>query len=328
MLTLDEKKFAIEQLDLMKSYTVVRRSFRSIPGYHSKNLPSTAALRYIINKFEAHGTLLDRRSSKKRIISCKQVNEAKHLCRNKQRISLRIAARKLRFSTRKVSDILRICLLEKAFKAKIRLRLTECQRRNKVAASQALLEQKDVLQHTRFTDESWFFSNGIEQKRNQYFWALSKDAVESIQSQLAPIKVMVWGAVSVNDLIGQYFFHKNRSHIPVNNETYQDCITWFAQQLKSCRKVSRSYFLEDGTAPHTALTTRRMISDIFGDRVIGNHFRLPWPPYSPDLTPDDFWLWSTLKKMVFNNRNEPFSSVASLKRAITIAFNTLRSRNL
>ena len=127
---------------------------------------------------------------------------------NKQRISLRIEARKLRFSTRKVSNILRICLLKKAFKAKIRLRLTECQRRNRVAASQALLEQNDVLQHTWFTDESWFFSDGIAQKRDQYFWALSKDAVEPIESQLALIKVMVWGAVSVNGLIGPYFFIK------------------------------------------------------------------------------------------------------------------------
>ena len=138
MLTLDEKKYAIEQWNLTKSYTMVRRSFRSIPGYHSKNLPSTAALRYIINKFEAHGTLLDRRSGKKRIIYCKQVNEVKHLYRNKQRISLKIAARKFRFSTGKVSNILRICLLKKAFKAKIRLRLTKCQQRNRVAASQAL----------------------------------------------------------------------------------------------------------------------------------------------------------------------------------------------
>ena len=106
MVTLDEKKYATEQWNLTKSYTMVRRSFWSIPGYHSKNLPSTAALRYIINKFEAHGTLLDRRNGKKRIISCKQVNEVKHLYRIKQRISLRIAARKLRFSTRKVSNIL------------------------------------------------------------------------------------------------------------------------------------------------------------------------------------------------------------------------------
>ena len=86
--------------------------------------------------------------------------------------------------------------------------------------------------------------------------------------------------------------------------------------------------MQDGVAPYTALTTRRMIFEIFGDRVIGKHFRLSWPPYSPDLTPADFWLWPTLKRMVFNNRSEPFSSVASLKRAITIAFNTLRRRNL
>ena len=177
-------------------------------------------------------------------------------------------------------------------------------------------------------DESWFFSDGIAQKRNQYFWALSKEAVEPIESQLAPIKVMVWGAVFVNGLIGPYSFHKNCSHIPVNKETYQDCITWFAQQLKSCQKLSWSYFMQDGAAPHTALTTRRMISEIFGDRVTGKHFRLSWPPYSPDLTAADFWLWPTLKRMVFNNRSEPFSSVASLKRAITIAFNTLRRRNL
>ena len=89
MFALDEKKYAIEQWNLTKSYTMVRRSFRSILGYHSNNLQSTAALRYIINNFEAHGTLLDGISGKKRIISCKQVNEVKHLNRNKQRISLR-----------------------------------------------------------------------------------------------------------------------------------------------------------------------------------------------------------------------------------------------
>ena len=185
-----------------------------------------------------------------------------------------------------------------------------------------------MLQHTWFTDESWFFSDGIAQKKNQYFWALSKDTVEPIKSQLAPIRVMVWGAVSVNGLTGPYFSHKNRAHIPAIKKTYQDCITWIAQQLKSCRKLSRSYFIQDGAAPHTVLTTRRMISDIFGDRVIGKHFRLSWPPYSPDLTPADFWLWPTLKRMVLNNRSEPFPSVASLKRAITVAFNTLRRRNL
>ena len=92
----------------MKSYIVVKQSLRSIPGYCSKNLPSTTALRYIFSNFEARRTLLDRRSGKNRIISCMQLNRLKHLYRSRQRMSLRIRARKLEFSTSKVSNILRI----------------------------------------------------------------------------------------------------------------------------------------------------------------------------------------------------------------------------
>ena len=48
-------------------------------------------------------------------------------------------------------------------------------------------------------------------------------------------------------------------------------------------------------SPHTAIRTRTMIKQIFGNRVVGKHFPISWPPYSTDLTPADFWLWPTLK---------------------------------
>ena len=89
-----------------------------------------------------------------------------------------------------------------------------------------------------------------------------------------------------------------------------------------------SYFMQDGATPHSAISTRRMIQDIFGDRVVGKHFPIYWPPYSPDLTPADFWLWPTLKRMLFNSRNQPYTSIGFLKKAITFAFNKLRQGNL
>ena len=53
-----------------------------------------------------------------------------------------------------------------------------------------LLESKDVLQFTWFTDESFFFcSDGIAHNKNQHLWVLSKDAVEPVESQLTPIRV-------------------------------------------------------------------------------------------------------------------------------------------
>ena len=49
---------------------------------------------------------------------------------------------------------------------------------------------------------------GIAEKKNQYFWVLAKDAVEPDESQLAPVKVLIWGALSINGLIGAYVFIK------------------------------------------------------------------------------------------------------------------------
>ena len=107
--------------------------------------------------------------------------------------------------------------------------------------------------------------------------------------------------------------------LSVNQHTYQECMTWFVEQLKSRKKLYRSYFMQDGATPHTAISTKRMIQDIFGDRKVGKHFPISWPPYSPA----DFWLWSTLKRMIFIRRNQPYTSIRSLKKAITFALNKL-----
>ena len=50
----------------------------------------------------------------------------------------------------------------------------------------------------------------------------------------------------------------------------------------------KSYFMQDGAAPHIAISTKYVLRDIFQDRLIGKDFCLNWPPYYPDLTPADF----------------------------------------
>ena len=131
-----------------------------------------------------------------------------------------------------MSTILRQKLLKKAFKARIRAKLTERQRKARIASCKELLSKKRILPKIWFSDESWFLSDGIAQKRNQYFWASDKDDVQPIESQLDPVKVMVWGAVSFTGLIGPYFFHKNGSHIKVNQDTYCDCVSLCFAQMK------------------------------------------------------------------------------------------------
>ena len=100
--------------------------------------------------------------------------------------------------------------------------------------------------------------------------------------------MMVWGAVSAKSLIGPYFIHKNRPQISINQPIYHDFDAWFVEELKSCQKLARSYFMHDWATPHTAITTRTMLEQIFWGIVVGKHFLISWPPYSQDLTPANF----------------------------------------
>jgi hypothetical protein len=40
------------------------------------------------------------------------------------------------------------------------------------------------------------------------------------------------------------------------------------------------------------------LQEFFDERIVGRRF---WPPWSPDLTPPDFFLWGFLKERVYSN---------------------------
>ena len=139
--------------------------------------------------------------------------------------------------------------------------------------------------------------------------------MKPVISQKYPIKVHVWVAISVSGVIGPYFFHRAGRNITVNQYIYQECVKWFIDQLKERRKFSRAILIQDGATPHTALSTRSFLTSNFGNRLIGKHFAFEWPPQSPDLTPADYYLWPTLKRLVYHSP-EPYRSLLGLKRAI------------
>ena len=180
-----------------------------------------------------------------------------------------------------------------------------------------------MLKNIWFTDESCFFADGIAQKSNKFYWALSKDSVKPVIFQKYPIKIHVWSAISASGIIGPYFFHRNGSNVTVNQHAYQDCIKWFIKQLKKQRKFSTAIIMQDGATPHTALSTREFLKQAFGRRIIGKHFSDEWPAQSPDLTPADYYLWPQLKNSMYNGPN-PYRSVRALKAAVTHHMNQMK----
>ena len=56
-------------------------------------------------------------------------------------------------------------------------------------------------------------------------------------------------------------------------------------------------FVQDGAPPHHDAMVIHWLQETFNGRVIRRAFEDFWSPYSPDLSPSNFFLWRYLKSV-------------------------------
>ena len=61
------------------------------------------------------------------------------------------------------------------------------------------------------------------------------------------------------------------------------------------------YYQHDGASPHRTLPVMRFLDASFNDKWIANNGPILWPPRSPDLTALDYFIWGTIKNIVYLN---------------------------
>ena len=68
------------------------------------------------------------------------------------------------------------------------------------------------------------------------------------------------------------------------------------------------FFQHDDAPPHTSIRARRILDESYPDRWIDRRGVINWPASSPNLTPLDCFLQSTIKEYIYrehiNNREE------------------------
>ncbi|GFT09993.1 uncharacterized protein TNCV_1114511 [Trichonephila clavipes] len=86
----------------------------------------------------------------------------------------------------------------------------------------------------------------------------------------------------------------------LSNASAGESIQRDAGDLIQRGQISNVMFIQDGATSHTANPVNAFLIQSFGeDRIVSRRCRYPWPPWSPDLTPADFWLWGYLKSRVY-----------------------------
>lgn len=178
------------------------------------------------------------------------------------------------------------------------------------------LADDNLLDNTFFSDEAWFHLSGYVNSQNYRHWSSVNPHVY-VETNMHPIKVGVWCAMSRTRIIGPIFFHDT-----INAQRYRTLILEpFLAQLND-NEIQFGYFQQDGATAHTANNTIEFLEGTFHDRLISKN---RWPPRSPDLTPLDFFLFGYLKNTIYRNR---LHTLPELQIAITEAVNSVTEETI
>ncbi|GFU01527.1 putative transposable element [Trichonephila clavipes] len=101
-------------------------------------------------------------------------------------------------------------------------------------------------------------------------------------------------------IIGPYFFKNDEGqNVTVNGDRYRAMVINFLIPELNNHHVQELRFRQDGAACHTARAILDLLKDTFSDRLISRFGPVNWPPRSCDLTPLDYFLWGSVKSLVY-----------------------------
>lgn len=179
--------------------------------------------------------------------------------------------------------------------------LTEEHKLNRVQSSKEFLERyelegDDFLYSIVTGDETWVAHYTPESKRQSQQW----------RHTLSPSAKKFKTTISVKKIMASVFWdHKGIiliEYLPqgetINAARYCETLKKLRRAIQNKRRgmLTRGVcLLHDNARPHTANATKQLL-DSFGWDVL-NH-----PPYSPDLAPSDFHLFTSLKMHMGGNK--------------------------
>lgn len=242
------------------------------------------------------------------------VRKVREQIRRNPRRSARSIAKRLRISEGSVRTILKKRLNTFPYKLQKVQELTQQKKATRLKRARALMRRhaSGDLKNIVFSDEKLFTIQQVVNKQNDRVWAKGRSSIDSDSFRVTRTQgvasVMVWAGITATGRTPLVFVPENAK---INARMYLDLILngclkpWAETQFSGIPWV----FQQDSAPAHKARTTQAWLQA----NVPGFISTSEWPPYSPDLNPMDFCIWSILENKVCATRH---SSVNSLKNAL------------
>lgn len=181
----------------------------------------------------------------------------------------------------------------------------------------AIEEEPTLLYRILWTDEAIFQINGRVNRHNCVYWSDINSHV-IIEQELNVPRVVVWGGIWSNGVVGPYFFEGN-----LTSESYLQMVkNNIIPELEDHSNFQTMICQQDGAPAHYGQVVRNYLDDTFS-QWISRRGTIEWPPRSPDLTPCDFSLWGIIKDRVYARKPRDLNH---LKMLIKEEFTSLNDK--
>lgn len=155
------------------------------------------------------------------------------------------------------------------------------------------------LEQVLFTDEASFTREGIFNNRTSHVWAAENPNAIFVAGHQEKFSINVWAGIIGNFLVGPYIL-PNRLNSPTYLVFLRDILPELMEDVPLLVRENM-WFQHDGAPAHYGNIVRDYLNLTFPNSWIGRIGPTPWPARSPDVTPLDFFLWGTMKQLVYSS---------------------------
>jgi len=239
-------------------------------------------------------------------------HRVRDLLREDRRLTIRMLAVELNINRETVRRILtEDCGMKKLCAKMVPKNLSDEQKAHRMNIAQDCLEQVEsdpnLLDRVITGDESWFIHYDPETYRQRQQW-LSPEAPrpKKVRMSESKVKTMMICFFDSKGMVHKEFVPSGQT---INNVFYRNVLERLHKKVLKVRpEIAKTWVLHhDNTLCHTAFN----VSQFLASKGIAT---LPQPPYSPDMSPCDFFLFPHLKKFV---KGQHIDSVEDLQESVT-----------
>lgn len=207
--------------------------------------------------------------------------------------SQRDGARQSNVSVSTINRVLKNHKL-KPYKYTMVQQLQEDDRPRRLEFCQLVLNRgKEWMQRIIFSDEATLHLNGSINCHNMFYYAMENEHRYQEKPQKSQA-ITIWAFIPYDGRIRFRIIHET-----MNGTRYLDIVRDIVVPTLQTMRYIHHLYQQDGASVHWSLAVREMLNTNLGGRWIGRSGPIAWPPRSPDLSVNDFWLWGYLRDNVY-----------------------------